>query len=76
MSGLGARVGECEIHVFASGKRRKVCAKPKRKVTGAALTALKSRLKSAACAPKNRSKLPAGLKAWCKDNYVAPKKNS
>lgn len=66
LHGLGARVGECEIHVFASGKRRKVCAKPKRKIKkgSAQYKALVNRLKNSAC--KSSSSLPAGLKAWCK----------
>jgi hypothetical protein len=65
MHGLGARVGECEIHVFQSGKRRKVCARPKRKVSAAQKRVLVARLKDSACkkpgALKNK-----GLKAWCK----------
>ena len=64
LHGLGARVGECEIHVFASGKRRKVCAKPKRKVSAAQKRVLVARLKASAC--KKTGSLPKGLKAWCK----------
>jgi hypothetical protein len=64
LHGLGARVGECEIHVFASGKRRKVCARPKRKVSAAQKKVLVARLKASAC--KKTGSLPKGLKAWCK----------
>jgi hypothetical protein len=65
LHGLGARVGECEMHTFESGKRKKVCLRPKRKLGAAQKRALVARLKASAC--KKPEKLKGGLKAWCKE---------